>query len=398
MIKAMRIQLARLVHASNLALRKTSIFSKYRRQFREVERSSGDLQFGENTDSDTDGGADTVVDGDVDAAIVNEALEDQLISDERVREMGLEQLLSDALSQPDPVVKCRLQVLECGRNHIEWERGVTGIHVIASPTSGDLVLVHTNRAKDKLRGSKRNGATQKLIVQMGSLWSAWLTTPVGSPARLHLALSSAPACLVRMYKGTEDWVRLDDRRVLEDAATCNIIILHGPQPELRSILTYIRQASAVTKTVPARPMSFRLPALIARVEAHRERRQQKRVSSSGAGLFVRLAKAKSQEDRAILDAQCDVLHRVNVKRWRLYLRACVRGAVPRTHSERVARQFRLTCLSCSNITFWDSRSGIRRGLRDGKSHHFCKLLCGFTSESFKAAPWLEGAFRARVTL
>lgn len=249
------------------------MFFKYRRQFREVSRQSGDMR--SNADPTDDATEDEVVEDESvveeenDVASMTDAIHDQRVSDERVREMGLAQLLIDSLSRPDKEVKCSLGTW---RSIIKWERGVTGIHMSVSPSSGDLIILHTDREKDKLRGAKRNAAVQKLVVVMGSLWSVWVTTPTGSPARLHLALSHAPPCMMKIWTGNTSWVRRDDRRMLEDASTCNIIVLHGQQDKLRlqSILQYIRGASSSTKSVPVQMMSYRaylMPALVARAES-----------------------------------------------------------------------------------------------------------------------------------
>lgn len=294
-------------------------------------------------------------------------------------------------------VSCSLLAVECGRDKVLWERGTTGVHATLSPSTGSLVLLFTDRAKDKLRGKQRNGAQQKLVIEVGSLWSAWISTPVGSPARLHLALSSAPACLVRMYSGTENWVRRDDRRILGDCSTCNIVVLHGEEAKLQLMLAQVHRASSATKHTPVQPMSYRLPVLVARAELYREQGQQKRVSNTGVGLFVSLKKAKSTEERRAYQAQCNALHRQNNYRWQLYLRACWRRQATISAHEKRQREFRLPCLSCGITTLWDHTSGIRRGL-DGVSHHFCKKLLGFNSKSFDSAPWLKAVFRARVTL
>ena len=384
-VKAMRIQLARLVHASNLALRKTSLTSKYKRQFREID----------------DGCVvpEQIVDEqDRDVATLSSASTDQIISDERIVEMGLGKLLDDALSRPDKDLQCKLDAVECGRNVVEWTRGVHGIHLVCSPSSDSLTIVYSDRQKDRLRGAKRNGSAQKLVIPMGSLWSAWTSTPEGSPARLHLALSSPPACMVRTWTGKERWVRRDEQRVLEDSSTRNIIVLHFADQDkfkLSSVVDHIRQASSKTKTVPVRFMSYRLPALKARAEAYCEEGQQARLPSNGAGLFVRLVKVTSPEERQTLEDQIDVLHQVNLSRWKLYLRTCRAPDTdsPMSSTERIKRQHRLPCMSCGTFTFWDKTSGIRRGLNDKKCHHFCKKLRAFKSDSFKTAPWIESVFR-----
>lgn len=105
---------------------------------------------------------------------LNDAISDQLVTDERIQEMGLGHLLDTALARPADEVKSSLSKISCGRDSVEWERGVTGLHVAASPTSGALVILFTDRIKNKYRGSQRNGSIQKMVIEMGSLWSAWL--------------------------------------------------------------------------------------------------------------------------------------------------------------------------------------------------------------------------------
>ena len=278
----------------------------------------------DDEDVSDDEGDEDVSDAHVDDDTMDEAIQDQFLSDERVREMGLGRLLQNALSRPGKEVKCSLAAVECGRDRIMWERAVTGLHAVAYPSSETLVIIHTDREQDKLRGAKRNGAVQKLVVEMGSLWSAWLDAPTDGAARLHLALSSSPPCLLRMWTGNDNWVRMDHRRVLQDAATCNILVLHGERGKLESILALIRNASTTTKNVPVGVMSYRMPALVARAEKYLQEGQQKRLSSKGVGLFVRLSKAKTFLERRSLNEKCDALYRTNLKRWKLYVSVCAR--------------------------------------------------------------------------
>ena len=390
------MQLARLVHASAVALRKTSLLSKYRKQFSEVDMSTDyTAAYEEDVDAETD--LTTVAEADDDVDVMNEAIADEVLSDERVEEMGLSRLISESLEQPEEATKCSLSAIECGRNKIRFQRGVTGLHAVTSSTSGVLVLMFTDRKKDKLRGSARNGSRQKLIIETGSLWSAWITTPSRSPARLHLSLSSAPPCLHRMWVGNDDWVRHDERRVLEECSTCNLIVLHGDENKLQKILAMIRKQSPLVKRARVRPMSYRLPALVARAESYHEKGQQKRIANKGAGLFVQLKKAKTTERRQELNRECTQLYRRMQYRWQLYLRTCWGPTFQSTTCprEKKQREYRLPCMSCGLTTFWDKHSGIRRGL-DLKSHHFCKKLIDFDSESFKRAPWLKLAFFTRV--
>ena len=83
--------------------------------------------------------------------------------------LGLGKLLDDALSRPDKDVQCKLDAVECGRNIIEWTRGVHGIHLVCSPASDSLTIVYSDRQKDKLRGAKRNEAVQKLVMAMAGI-------------------------------------------------------------------------------------------------------------------------------------------------------------------------------------------------------------------------------------
>ena len=208
MISAMRYQLGRMIHASDVALRKTSLFSKYRRQFREAGLDPITLQFpvdvNDGDDDDDDEDVDPVARlAAADDATMNDAIADELLTDERLEELGLRQLLADSLVRPDPDVKCSLKAVECGRNQVLSTRGMIGLHAVASPSSGTLMILHTDRLKDKLRGSNRNGSVQKIVIQIRSLWSAWVSSPPDGAARLHLALSCAPPCLIKMETGSE---------------------------------------------------------------------------------------------------------------------------------------------------------------------------------------------------
>ena len=176
--------------------------SKYRRQFQEVsvcETDESDVDISDDDTSET-----TDVDGD-DVDIIEDAISDELLSDDQIRRMGLGKLLSNALlTSPDKDIKCSLVSVECGRQRLEWTRGTIGLHLVVSPSSGTLVVLYTDRIKDSLRGSKRNGAVQKIVVQIGSLWSVWMdtTTTSGSCSHLNIALSSA---CTSMYDQDVQW-------------------------------------------------------------------------------------------------------------------------------------------------------------------------------------------------
>ena len=227
------------------------------------------------------------------------------------------------------------------------------------------------------------------------------TTSSGSCGHLNIALSSAPPCMVRMHSGNDKWVREDGRCVLEDLATCNILVLQGDKSKLNSALLCIHKISDKIKSEPCTPMSYRLPALVSRSEEYHLGGQQQRASPKGVGLFVRLAKEQSWIRRRSLNIKIDKLHQDNQERWKLYLRTCWRRNTDEevlSVRERIRREFRRDCLSCGCVTFWDKTCGIRRRLSDGKCHHFCKKITDFTSESFKAVPWLEREFRTRLTI
>ena len=112
-------------------------------------------------------------------------------------------------------------------------------------------------------------------------------------------LACAPPCLVRMWSDSENWVRRDDRHVLQDISTDNIVVLHHDSvATLQSVLTAIKKASPTTKTVPVQRKSYHMPVLVAQAgDAHCEQGQgqQRRVASKGARLFATLVKAKSTE-------------------------------------------------------------------------------------------------------
>ena len=93
---------------------------------------------------------------------------DKLLGDERIREMGLGHLMERALSRPEPNVKYSLIFGTCDRGCVEWKRGVTGLHVVVSPSSGALMVVFSDRVKDKLRGQRRNGAVQRILIVISS--------------------------------------------------------------------------------------------------------------------------------------------------------------------------------------------------------------------------------------
>lgn len=163
------------------------------------------------------------------------------------------------------------------------------------------------------RTHTHSDAVQKLMIEMGSIWSAWISTPVDSPACLHVAMSSSPVCLVRMHTGTENWVRSDDRRLLQDVTTCNLLVLqHDDVAKIETLLATIMATSTKIKSVamPA-PISYRNPELVARADAYREEGQQKRIPADGVGLFVRLKKAKTEEEKRMLDIKCAALHHAN---------------------------------------------------------------------------------------
>ena len=72
----------------------TSLFSKYRRQFRQVASGLTTLQFPTDVDEgdDTDAGEDVDHVSDlveVDNATMDDAIEDELVSDKQIEEMGL---------------------------------------------------------------------------------------------------------------------------------------------------------------------------------------------------------------------------------------------------------------------------------------------------------------------
>ena len=204
-----------------------------------------------------------------------------------------------------------------------------------------------------------------------------------------------------MYTGNENWVRQDDRSRLPDVVTNNIIMLEGDDNKLNAVLQIIIRTSALIKTIPVSRMSFRDDNLVKRADDWRESGQQKRTSSKGAGLFIALSKAQRFPRRLRLNTLCDEFHSTCKSKWLLYLRATKKTGVNDDMTclhvdERTRRQFRLPCMSCDHCTYWDYRSGVRRGLNDNTSHHFCKKLIHFSSESFVCAPWLEEAFHTRV--
>lgn len=103
LIKSMRIQLARLVHASNLALRKTSLFSKYKKQFMHIS-ADANISAVDLPEHAHEGVEEAHEENGDDVDNMNEAQEDQFLSDERIAEMGLQRLIEKSLSRPDPGV------------------------------------------------------------------------------------------------------------------------------------------------------------------------------------------------------------------------------------------------------------------------------------------------------
>ena len=118
------------------------------------------------------------------------------------------------------------------------------------------------------------------------------------------------------------------------------------------------------------------------------------------GLFVRLKKSKTAAERSRLDTQCSALYHANKARWKLYLRATGFSRsvnVVRRVDNSVSERYCMSCVSCGRTTYWDCMSGVRRGVDDRRSHHFCKKLIDFSSDSFVKAPqWLKNAFCTRV--
>ena len=211
---------------------------------------------------------------------------------------------------------------------------------------------------------------------------------------MHSSTHSTPQ--VRMYTGNQNWVRRDDRHLLHDVVTCNVVVLTLDNVDtVQSILSIIRSLSATVLQTQVEAISYRHPELTARADAFHESNQQQRIATKGAALYLRLKNAKTDDERLHYQQLCSELYETNRNKWRLYLRATRRG---RDNTNKPAEQYRIPCLSCGQLTFWHSSSGIRRDVLYSKCHHFCSKLIDFKSESFTRAPWLLQLFRERVTV
>ena len=243
LLDIMYTQMARMVKSSPAALTKTTLSSKQRMQFREDVGIDTSVVPTHDDDDEIDVDHEEDDEVDADSLAIEDAVADELLDEERIREMGLGHMLETVLSRPEPNVKCSLISVACGRDCVEWKRGVTGLHIVVSPSSDALMVVFSDRVKDKLRGRRRNGAIQKMLIAISSLWSAWITTVADGSTQLNLALSSAPACMWRMWTGNDNWVRRDDRHRLADVTTCNIVTLKiNKQEKAQEILNVIHAA------------------------------------------------------------------------------------------------------------------------------------------------------------
>ena len=161
-LPTVKTQLARVVHASNRSLRTTRLMSKFKSQFREIDDDIDNYMCNYDHQDDNTDPEETVTPDEFQT--LTDAVQDTVVTDERMRELGYVNLITDSSSSQSE--KCSLVSARCGRHCLRFQRGVTGIQLAVSTSSGAIVILIIDRVKDKLRGARRNGSAQKLVIEM----------------------------------------------------------------------------------------------------------------------------------------------------------------------------------------------------------------------------------------